>query len=240
MIYRGVQSRGEQTGGGGMANRRKVSWCRKFCRQIISWPSTVSTGTSGPSLPGYYYTGIEWYRWFYICLFLNNLSRYDISNHHGPCSLTMGLFVNCMLKAYGTAKSGVGIASMGVMRPDMIMSLALTTSTRFSTKIVADPTLAHQYFFSVRWFSCQTTSLYLFHSHLKRLANTSSARLTCFNTDMVPTFYGTEKPRKSIIPVVMAGVLGIYGLITAVIINGTLAGKPCKIMAFCDVETALV
>ncbi|CAE7656627.1 VAP [Symbiodinium sp. CCMP2592] len=48
--------------------------------------------------------------------------------------------------AYGTAKSGVGIASMGVMRPDMIM--------------------------------------------------------------------------KSIIPVVMAGVLSIYGLITAVIING--------------------
>merc|ERR1711967_29528 len=48
--------------------------------------------------------------------------------------------------AYGTAKSGVGISSMGVMRPDMIM--------------------------------------------------------------------------RSIIPVVMAGVLGIYGLITAVIING--------------------
>merc|ERR1712166_10537 len=48
--------------------------------------------------------------------------------------------------AYGTAKSGVGIMSMGVMRPDMVM--------------------------------------------------------------------------RSIIPVVMAGVLGIYGLITAVIING--------------------
>ena len=51
--------------------------------------------------------------------------------------------------AYGTAKSGVGISSMGVMRPDMIM--------------------------------------------------------------------------RSIIPVVMAGVLGIYGLITAVIINGKIA-----------------
>merc|ERR1711971_1381224 len=50
--------------------------------------------------------------------------------------------------AYGTAKAGVGISSMGVMRPDMIM--------------------------------------------------------------------------RSIIPVVMAGVLGIYGLITAVIINGKL------------------
>jgi len=48
--------------------------------------------------------------------------------------------------AYGTAKSGTGISSMGVMRPDMVM--------------------------------------------------------------------------RSIIPVVMAGVLGIYGLITAVIING--------------------
>merc|ERR1712087_365447 len=48
--------------------------------------------------------------------------------------------------AYGTAKSGVGISTWGVMRPDMIM--------------------------------------------------------------------------RSIIPVVMAGVLGIYGLITAVIING--------------------
>merc|ERR1712154_645302 len=48
--------------------------------------------------------------------------------------------------AYGTAKSGVGISAMGVMRPDMVM--------------------------------------------------------------------------RSIIPVVMAGVLGIYGLITAVIING--------------------
>merc|ERR1712183_1076321 len=51
--------------------------------------------------------------------------------------------------AYGTAKSGVGISSMGVMRPDMVM--------------------------------------------------------------------------RSIIPVVMAGVLGIYGLITAVIINGKMA-----------------
>merc|ERR1711935_940107 len=51
--------------------------------------------------------------------------------------------------AYGTAKSGVGISSMGVMRPDMVM--------------------------------------------------------------------------RSIIPVVMAGVLGFYGLITAVIINGKMS-----------------
>ncbi|CEM10528.1 unnamed protein product [Vitrella brassicaformis CCMP3155] len=54
--------------------------------------------------------------------------------------------------AYGTAKSGVGISSMGVMRPDLVM--------------------------------------------------------------------------RSIIPVVMAGVLGIYGLITAVILNGKIGADP--------------
>ena len=53
--------------------------------------------------------------------------------------------------AYGTAKSGVGIASMGVMKPNLVM--------------------------------------------------------------------------RNIIPVIMAGVLGIYGLIVAVILNGTIA-KP--------------
>uniref|UniRef100_A0A0G4I5N3 V-type proton ATPase proteolipid subunit n=1 Tax=Chromera velia CCMP2878 TaxID=1169474 RepID=A0A0G4I5N3_9ALVE len=54
--------------------------------------------------------------------------------------------------AYGTAKSGVGIASMGVMRPDLVM--------------------------------------------------------------------------RSIIPVVMAGVLGIYGLITAVIMTNKVSTSP--------------
>merc|ERR1711907_854862 len=60
----------------------------------------------------------------------------------------MGIVFANLGAAYGTAKSGVGISSMGVMRPDLVM--------------------------------------------------------------------------RSIIPVVMAGVLGIYGLITAVIINGKL------------------
>ncbi len=55
--------------------------------------------------------------------------------------------------AYGTAKSGVGIASMGVMHPGLVM--------------------------------------------------------------------------KNIIPVVMAGVLGIYGLIVAVIIQGSSKYKMC-------------
>lgn len=66
------------------------------------------------------------------------------------------VFSNCGA-AYGTAKSGVGIACIGVMRTDQVM--------------------------------------------------------------------------KSIIPVVMAGVLGIYGLITSVIINGKIE-SPNKYSAF--------
>nr|VDD39685.1 unnamed protein product [Brassica oleracea] len=58
---------------------------------------------------------------------------------------------SCMGAAYGTAKSGVGVASMGVMRPELVM--------------------------------------------------------------------------KSIVPVVMAGVLGIYGLIIAVIISTVLTPR---------------
>eukprot|EP00927_Polykrikos_kofoidii_P015333 TRINITY_DN167_c2_g1_i1.p1 TRINITY_DN167_c2_g1~~TRINITY_DN167_c2_g1_i1.p1 ORF type:complete len:168 (+),score=9.80 TRINITY_DN167_c2_g1_i1:64-567(+) len=67
----------------------------------------------------------------------------------GAMGVTSAIVFANVGAAYGTAKSGVGISSMGVMRPDMVM--------------------------------------------------------------------------RSIIPVVMAGVLGIYGLITAVIINGKIA-----------------
>lgn len=71
------------------------------------------------------------------------------SSFFGFMGLTSAIVFANLGAAYGTAKSGVGIASMGVLRPELIM--------------------------------------------------------------------------RSIIPVVMAGVLGIYGLITAVIINGKLA-----------------
>merc|ERR1719454_1918044 len=68
------------------------------------------------------------------------------SSFFGFMGVTIATMFSNLGAAYGTAKSGVGISSMGVMRPDMVM--------------------------------------------------------------------------RSIIPVVMAGVFGIYGLITAVIING--------------------
>nr|BAA21683.1 vacuolar type H+-ATPase proteolipid subunit [Acetabularia acetabulum] len=69
----------------------------------------------------------------------------DTAPFFGFMGAASALVFACMGAAYGTAKSGVGIASMGVMRPELVM--------------------------------------------------------------------------KSIVPVVMAGVLGIYGLIIAVIIS---------------------
>lgn len=75
-----------------------------------------------------------------LCLVLYNLLFSDIPTSFYFYYLDIGA-------AYGTAKSGVGIASMGVMHPGLVM--------------------------------------------------------------------------KNIIPVVMAGVLGIYGLIVAVIIQGS-------------------
>ena len=75
----------------------------------------------------------------------------------GFMGLTAAIVFANLGAAYGTAKAGVGIVSMGVMRPDLVM--------------------------------------------------------------------------RSVIPVIMAGVLGIYGLITAVIINGKL-GQPASYSSF--------
>jgi len=70
----------------------------------------------------------------------------------GFMGCTSALVFACLGAAYGTAKSGVGISSMGVMRPELVM--------------------------------------------------------------------------RSIIPVVMAGVIGIYGLIIAVIVGTHVENKP--------------
>ncbi|KAF2312378.1 hypothetical protein GH714_034443 [Hevea brasiliensis] len=78
-------------------------------------------------------------------LMASGFSGDETAPFFGFLGAAAALVFSCMGAAYGTAKSGVGVASMGVMRPELVM--------------------------------------------------------------------------KSIVPVVMAGVLGIYGLIIAVIIS---------------------
>jgi V-type H+-transporting ATPase proteolipid subunit len=51
--------------------------------------------------------------------------RYSIFTHKSPFFGAIGcaasIIFSCFGAAYGTAKSGVGIAAMGVMRPELIM-----------------------------------------------------------------------------------------------------------------------
>ena len=47
----------------------------------------------------------------------------------GESAVCFSRCVDSTEAAYGTAKSGVGIASMGVMRPDMIMRLGSGDAT---------------------------------------------------------------------------------------------------------------
>jgi V-type H+-transporting ATPase proteolipid subunit len=93
-------------------------------------------------------------------------SSQDTAPFFGFIGAAAALVFSCMGAAYGTAKSGVGIASMGVMRPELVM--------------------------------------------------------------------------KSIVPVVMAGVLGIYGLIIAVIIStGVTPGKYTLFDGFAHLASGL-
>eukprot|EP00004_Rigifila_ramosa_P023659 TRINITY_DN666_c0_g1_i2.p2 TRINITY_DN666_c0_g1~~TRINITY_DN666_c0_g1_i2.p2 ORF type:complete len:109 (+),score=28.27 TRINITY_DN666_c0_g1_i2:21-347(+) len=39
----------------------------------------------------------------------------------GTIGVTCALVFSCLGAAYGTAKSGVGVSSMGVLRPDLVM-----------------------------------------------------------------------------------------------------------------------
>ncbi|KAK7341414.1 hypothetical protein VNO80_24343 [Phaseolus coccineus] len=81
----------------------------------------------------------------FVAVIMASFSGDETAPFFGFLGAAAALVFSCMGAAYGTAKSGVGVASMGVMRPELVM--------------------------------------------------------------------------KSIVPVVMAGVLGIYGLIIAVIIS---------------------
>jgi V-type H+-transporting ATPase 16kDa proteolipid subunit len=79
---------------------------------------------------------------------------------------TAAIVFTCLGASYGTAKSGVGIAAMGVLRPDLIVK---------STRLIPWPP---------------------FSSFILMLT-----------------------PGIDIVPVIMAGIIGIYGLVVSVLIS---------------------
>lgn len=91
---------------------------------------------------------------------------------------TSAIVFTCFGAAYGTAKSGVGISAMGVLRPDLIV------------KSEDDPAT----------FLCITYGI----------RASTDGRLR-FSSDVVP--------------VIMAGIIGIYGLVVSVLISDNLKQK---------------
>ncbi|KAJ3279141.1 H(+)-transporting V0 sector ATPase subunit c, partial [Rhizoclosmatium sp. JEL0117] len=83
----------------------------------------------------------------------------------GVMGCTAAIVFSCFGAAYGTAKSGVGISAMGVMRPEQVM--------------------------------------------------------------------------KNIVPVVMAGIIGIYGLVVSVLVSGNLSVRMTLFAAFIQLGAGL-
>ncbi|URE20967.1 hypothetical protein MUK42_12395 [Musa troglodytarum] len=116
--------------------RKTSSDHRKYGTQpFVSFLSSAFTTSPPPTKLGFRKSAAK----------MSTFSGDETAPFFGFLGAAAALVFSCMGAAYGTAKSGVGVASMGVMRPELVM--------------------------------------------------------------------------KSIVPVVMAGVLGIYGLIIAVIIS---------------------
>lgn len=90
----------------------------------------------------------------------------DMQPFFGAMGCTSAIVFTCFGAAYGTAKSGVGICAMGVLRPDLIVKSMLGGSV---------------------------------------------------------TRGGDANYRIDIVPVIMAGIIGIYGLVVSVLISDGLA-----------------
>ena len=103
----------------------------------------------------------------------------------GAIGCTSAIVFTCFGAAYGTAKSGVGISAMGVLRPDLIVKSTLNVST---------------------------------------LSTATSYPLTTIS---------------DIIPVIMAGIIAIYGLVVSVLISNDLKQEVALYTSFIQLGAGL-
>lgn len=99
---------------------------------------------------------------------------------------TAAIVFTCFGASYGTAKSGVGISAMGVLRPDLIVK---------STSI-----------WCLNLFSSSWRTM-LWHGSWHK----------CSLYDIITNAHVID-----IIPVIMAGIIGIYGLVVSVLVSSGL------------------
>ena len=133
----------------------------------------------------------------------------------GFAGATLALVFTCIGSAYGTGKAAQGISAVGVSKPEVRAHQHTHTSLRASTRCCVWSGAA-------RCFPCDP----------RPCASGIAPRRTPPAPPPSPGAFVSPNPApcllqivmKNIIPVVMAGVLGIYGLIIAVIIGN--AVKP--------------
>ncbi|CDH50392.1 vacuolar atp synthase 16 kda proteolipidsubunit [Lichtheimia corymbifera JMRC:FSU:9682] len=126
----------------------------------------------------------------------------------GSMGCTAAIVFSCLGAAYGTAKSGVGLSAMGVLRPDLLINVLLSSGlalkqTLFSGFIQFGAGLSVG-------LSCLAAGIAI------GITGDAGVRATAQQPRM---FVGM------ILILIFAEVLGLYGLIVALILNTKASGS---------------
>ncbi|CAO3653327.1 unnamed protein product [Mucor hiemalis] len=150
---------------------------------------------------------------------------------YAPFFGTMGcaaaIVFSCLGAAYGTAKSGVGLSAMGVLRPDLVLKCIVPV-------VMAGILGIYGVVVSVLLSSGLAMKQTLFSGFIQMAAGLSVG-LSCLAAGIAIGITGdagvratAQQPRMfvgMILILIFAEVLGLYGLIVALILNTKASGQ---------------
>jgi V-type H+-transporting ATPase 16kDa proteolipid subunit len=145
------------------------------------------------------------------------------------------LVFSCLGAAYGTAKSGVGVSSTGILRPDLVMKLVMPV-------ILAGALAIYGVVVSVVINGAITETDYPAYLGYHHFAAGLSCGLSCLAAGMAIGIVGDagvratgQQPRLFVsmcLMLIFAEALGLYGLIVAMVLGNKAAGQnPCGTVA---------
>merc|ERR1719182_1280746 len=139
----------------------------------------------------------------------------------GFLGASAALVFSCMGAAYGTAKSGVGIAAMGVMRPELVMKSILPV-------ILAGVLGIYGLIISVVISGAVTPDNYTMYKGYAHLSAGLACGLSSLSAGMAIGIVGdagvranAQQPRlfvSMILILIFAEALGLYGLIVGLVV----------------------
>eukprot|EP00002_Diphylleia_rotans_P017567 TRINITY_DN3408_c0_g2_i1.p1 TRINITY_DN3408_c0_g2~~TRINITY_DN3408_c0_g2_i1.p1 ORF type:complete len:171 (+),score=40.27 TRINITY_DN3408_c0_g2_i1:97-609(+) len=150
----------------------------------------------------------------------------------GTMGVTTSLVFSCLGAAYGTAKSGVGISSMGVLRPDLVMKCIMPV-------ILAGALAIYGVVVSVVINGAIKTDNYPSFLGFHHFAAGLACGLSCLGAGIAIGIVGDagvratgQQPRLFIsmcLMLIFAECLGLYGLIVAMILaNKSVPADYCQ------------